>query len=212
MKKTVKQRQPENERRRRDKRKRNRLSSNSITVMKRRKKVNDNFFFLHRAQKGDKVGEKGGAGGGGGDSPPEVDQTDDVTDDLMAENGEIPEGLSPVDRIPPKEPLPLPLPLPLAKKQSPVEREKREAGEREGGGRGTSRVARLPSTSSMASVSLSPGGVASSSGTTPSHSPRKAKKEDGWKEVGKRYANVVCSISWYFTMQHRNLVGLNFKW
>ena len=139
------------------------------------------FLFLHRAHKGDKVGEKGGAGGGGGDSPPEVDQTDDVTDDLMAENGEIPEELSPVDRIPPKEPLPLPLPLPLAKKQSPVEREKREAGER-GGGRGTSRVARLPSTSSMASVSLSPGGVASSSGTTPSHSPRKAKKRmDGRK-------------------------------
>ena len=48
------------------------------------------FFFLRRAHKGDKVGEKGGAGGGGGDSPPEVDQTDDVTDDLMAENGEIP--------------------------------------------------------------------------------------------------------------------------
>ena len=73
----------------------------------------------------------------------------------MAENGEIPEELSPVDRIPPKEPLPLPLPLPLAKKQSPVEREKREAGEREGGGRGTSRVARLPSTSSMASLTSS---------------------------------------------------------
>ena len=137
---------------------------------------------LSRAHKGDKV-EKGGAGGGGGDSPPEVDQADDPGDDVMAENGEIPEELSPVERIPPKEPLALS--LPLIKKQSLGERE-RVGGERESEARGSSRVTRLPSTSGMAGVSLSPGGVASPSGTTPTSSPRKGKKEDGWKEVGKR--------------------------
>ena len=127
------------------------------------------------------MGEKGGAGCGGGDSPPEGDQADDTADDVMAENGDIPEELSPVDRIPPKEPLPLV--LPLVKKQSPVEREK-AGGE---GSRGHSRVARLPSTGSVASISLSPGCVASPVGTTPTSSLRKSKKEDGWKEVGKRY-------------------------
>ena len=132
------------------------------------------------------MGEKGG-----GDSPPEVDQADDAADDVMAENGEIPEELSPVDRIPPKEPLPLV--LPLAKKPSPVEREK-AGGE---GNRGYSRVTRLPSTGSVSSMSLSPGGVASPGGTTPTSSPRKVKKEDGWKEVGKRYSLFIAVIFTY---------------
>ena len=102
----------------------------------------------------------------------------------MTENGEIPDDLSPVDRIPPKDPLPLS--LPLTKKQSPSERE-RVAGEREGSSRISSRLGRLPSTHGMTGIMLSPGGVASPGGTTPTSSPRKGKKEDGWKEVGKRY-------------------------
>ena len=114
----------------------------------------------------------------GGDSPPEVDHVDDPTDDVMAENGEIPDDLSPVDRIPPKDPLP----LPITKKQSPVEREKTVGG----GGRVSSRLGRLPSTSSMTGITLSPGGAVSPGMTTPTSSPRKGKKEDGWKEVGKR--------------------------
>ena len=77
------------------------------------------------------MGEKGGAGGGGGDSPPEVDPADDATNDIMAENGVIPEELSPVELIPLKE-LPLPVSLPLTKKQSPAEREKTGGREREG--------------------------------------------------------------------------------
>ena len=125
-----------------------------------------------RAQKEVKVGEKGA---GGADSPPDADLPDDQTDDVMTENGEIPEELSPVERIPPKDPLS----LPVTKKQSPVE------SERLGGvTRGPLRVSRLPSTSG---TSLSPGGVASPGGATPTASPRKGKKEDGWKEVGKRY-------------------------
>ena len=106
----------------------------------------------------------------------------------MAENGEIPEDLSPVDRIPPKDPLS----LSLSKKPSPVGERERSEREREAGSRGTARVARLPSTSSIA---LSPGGVASTSGATPTPSPRKGKKEDGWKEVGKRCV-FDCRVSW----------------
>ena len=130
------------------------------------------------------MGEKGSGGCIGGDSPPEGDHVDDPTDDVMAENGEIPDDLSPVDRIPPKDPLPLS--LPLTKKPSPIEREK--------GSRVSSRVGRLPSTTSIAGVTLSPGGVVSPSMTTPTSSPRKGKKEDGWKEVGKRYMhNYTCT-------------------
>ena len=102
----------------------------------------------------------------------------------MAENGEIPDDLSPVDRIPPKEPLPLS--LPLTKKQSPSERDK--MGGESVGSRISSQLDRLPSTSGIAGITLSPGGVASPGMTTPTTSPRKGKKEDGWKEVGKRYS------------------------
>ena len=102
----------------------------------------------------------------------------------MAENGETPDDLSPIDRIPPKDPLPL---LPLSKKQSPNERDRVGGGgtrERESSGssgmRVNTRVGRLPSTTSIS------GGVVSPGVTTPTSSPRKGKKEDGWKEVGKR--------------------------
>ena len=110
-------------------------------------------------------------------------------DDVMAENGEVPEDLSPVERIPPKEP------LPVAKKPSPNESDRLGGGTREGrevgGGRAHSRTARRlpPTTSSIGAISLSPGGVVSMANvTTPTSSPRKGKKEEGWKEVGKRYA------------------------
>ena len=53
-----------------------------------------------RAQKGDKTGEKGTGVG---------------ADDILAENGETADDLSPVDRIPPKEPPPVP---PSSKKLS----------------------------------------------------------------------------------------------
>ena len=155
---------------------------------------------LRRAHKGDKVGDKAG-GCTGGDSPPEGDHADDLgtADDIITENGEVPDDLSPVDRIPPPKdplPVPLPLPLPLTKKQSPSEREKLGRTGDLVGGRLSSRPSRLPSTStSIGGVALSPGGVVSPNLGTAISSPRKGKKEDGWKEVGKRYVGLcVCQF------------------
>ena len=117
----------------------------------------------------------------------------------MTENGELPEDLSPVDRIPPKDPLP----LPLGKKPSPKEEDRLGRGVgggregREGGGGRTHMrpSSRLPPTSNIGTMSLSPvASVAIVTPTTPTSSPRKGKKEEGWKEVGKRSEVKKCRI------------------
>ena len=104
----------------------------------------------------------------------------------MTENGELPEDLTPVDRIPPKDPLP----LPLGKKPSPKEGDHLGRGGGGGGGEGRTHVrlsSRLPPTSTIGAMSVSPmSNIAIVTPTTPTISPRKGKKEEGWKEVGKR--------------------------